>query len=62
MPNGIHTVEEVIEYLAESFIWTVGWEECGQKYFMAEKLDITVNELEAVCEYLNIDLENDFVM
>ena len=60
MPNGIHTIEDIILFLAENSICNSGWKHCGQKYFMADELEIDVGELEIVCEYLNIDLEKGF--
>ena len=50
----------VVNWLAENAICNSGWKNCGQKYFMAEELEISVGELEAVCEYLGINLEEDF--
>jgi hypothetical protein len=50
----------VINWLAENAICNSGWKNCGQKYFMAEELEISVGELEVVCEYLDIDLDLDF--
>lgn len=60
MYNGIHNLTELIEYLAEEAICEVGWKHCGQFYFMAEDLGIAVNELEALCDYfeINIDMFN----
>ena len=60
MYNGIHNLTELIEYLAEEAICEVGWKHCGQFHFMAEDLGITVNELEALCDYfeINIDMFN----
>ena len=60
MPNGIHDIRMVINWLAENAIYNSGWKNCGQKYFMAEELEISVSELEVVCEYLCINLEEDF--
>ena len=60
MPNGIHDMRMVVNWLAENAICNSGWKNCGQKYFMAEELEISVGELETVCEYLNINLEKDF--
>ena len=60
MPNGIHDIRMVINWLAKNAIYNSGWKNCGQKYFMAEELEISVGELEAVCEYLGIDLDLDF--
>jgi hypothetical protein len=58
MPNGIHTIDEIINCLAETAIYNIGYECCFQKYFMAEELGISVGELEVVCDYFNIALEN----
>lgn len=58
--NGIHTIEEMLKYLASEHISDVGHRQCGQQYFMADDLGISVCELEAVCEYLGINLEEDF--
>ena len=60
MYNGIHSVEDIICYIAEECICNVGWEKCGQKYLMAEELGIPINELEVACDYLGIDLDFDF--
>ena len=42
---------------AEEAICEVGWRQCGQLYFMADDLGISVGELEALCEYFEIDIE-----
>ena len=55
MHNGIHSIDEVIEHIAEVAIWSVGWDNSWQKYFMADELEITVGELEVVCEHFGID-------
>ena len=57
MHNGIHNLIELIEYLAEEAICEVGWRQCGQLYFMADDLGISVGELEALCEYFEINVE-----
>ena len=57
MHNDIHNLIELIEYLAEEAICEVGWRQCGQLYFMADDLGISVGELEALCEYFEINVE-----
>lgn len=57
MHNGIHNINEVIEYLAEEAICEVGWRQCGQLMFMADDLGISVGELEVLCDYFEIDTE-----
>jgi hypothetical protein len=56
--NGIHTIEDILKYLASEHISDVGYRQCGQIFFMADDLGISVGELEAICEYLGINLED----
>ena len=53
-------VVNILKWLAEDAIRNNGSKNCGQKYFMAEELEISIGELETVCEYLGINLEKDF--
>ena len=55
MHNVIHSIDEIIEHIAEVAICSVGWDNSWQKYFMADELEITVGELEVVCEHFGID-------
>lgn len=58
--NGIHNTQDVLEYLASEYICDIMHKECGQIFWVADDLGINVGELEMVCDYLNINLENDF--
>ena len=57
MHNGIHSMDEIIEHIVDVAISNSGWHNCWQKYLIAEDLEITVGELEAVCEYLKLDID-----
>ena len=50
-------MEEIIEHIVGVAISNVGWHNCWQKYLMAEELEITVGELEAVCDYIKLDID-----
>lgn len=58
MHNGIHSMEEIVEHIAGVAICNAGWNNSWQKYLMAEELEISVGELEVVCEYLDVDFWN----
>ena len=60
MHNGIHSMDEIIKYIVENAIYDMGWKYNWQKYFMAEAFNITIGELEAVCEYLNLEAAKHF--
>ena len=57
MHNGIHSMDEIIKHIVSVVISNAGWHNCWQKYLIAEDLEITVGELEAVCEYLKLDID-----
>ena len=57
MHNGIHSMEEIINHIVGVAISNAGWNNCWQKYLIAEELEITVGELEAVCDYIKLDID-----